>query len=219
MVGLWILLSALISTLLPSNGLEAWIPDGAIGSFGASLVALIISVPLYVCATASVPIAASLVDGGLPLGAGLVFLMAGPATNIATIGAVRDALGGRITQIYLTTVILGSLVLGTLFDGVLTSSIEVGHVHEHQTLWAQLSGVILIGLLGYFAVEELNMSTQKSTETETMTTLKVDGMTCNGCVGRLQRSYLSWTGSPAIDARAWRSKSRWFCPRMYCRSD
>ena len=182
-----ILLSAIISTLLPSNGLEAWIPDGTIGSFGASLVALMISVPLYVCATASVPIAASLVDGGLPLGAGLVFLMAGPATNVATIGAVRDALGGRITQIYLITVILGSLILGTLFDGVLTSSIEVVHVHEHQTLWAQLSGVILIGLLGYFAVEEVNMSTQKSTETETMTTLKVDGMTCNGCVGRLQK--------------------------------
>ncbi len=182
-----ILLSALISTILPSNGLEAWIPEGNLGNLVASILALVISVPLYVCATASVPIAAALVDAGLPLGAGLVFLMAGPAPNIATIGAVKGALGGRITTIYLTTVILGSLILGTLFDGVLTSSIEVGHIHEHETLWAQLSGVILIGLLGYFAVEEVQMSTQNSTETETMTTLKVDGMTCNGCVGRLQK--------------------------------
>lgn len=182
-----ILLSALISTILPADGLESWIPQGTIGNISASLVALAISAPLYVCATASVPIAAALVDGGLPLGAALVFLMAGPATNIATIGAIRDALGAKVTKIYLTTVILGSLLLGTVFDWVLTASIKTGHVHEHETLWAQVATVILIVLLGYFAVEEVTMSTQNSTETETMTTLEVDGMTCNGCVGRLQK--------------------------------
>ena len=182
-----ILLSALISTILPADGLESWIPQGTIGNISASLVALAISAPLYVCATASVPIAAALVDGGLPLGAALVFLMAGPATNIATIGAIRDALGAKVTKIYLTTVILGSLLLGTVFDWVLTASIKTGHVHEHETLWAQVAAVILIVLLGYFAVEEVTMSTQNSTETETMTTLEVDGMTCNGCVGRLQK--------------------------------
>jgi hypothetical protein len=52
------------------------------------LVVLVISLPLYVCTTASVPIAASLIAAGMPAGSALVFLMAGPATNVVTIGAV-----------------------------------------------------------------------------------------------------------------------------------
>jgi len=182
-----ILLSALISTLIPTSGMGAWISQSSWGSLGASLVALVISLPLYVCATASVPIAAALVQGGLPLGAALVFLMAGPATNVATIGAVKDALGSKITTIYLGTVIGGSLLLGSLFDWVLTPSIEMGSHHEHSTLLAQVASVVLMGLLGYFAIEEIQLSTQKNTETDTMTTLKVEGMTCNGCVSRLQK--------------------------------
>ena len=161
MVDFWYPLVRININANPADGLGEWLTQSNWGSIGTSLLALVISLPLYVCATASVPIAAALVDGGFPLGAALVFLMAGPATNIATIGAVRDALGGRITQIYLTTVILGSLLLGTVFDWVLAPSIEMGHMHEHQTWWASLSGVILCGLLGYFAIEEFRMSTQQ----------------------------------------------------------
>lgn len=182
-----IVLSALISTIVPAAGMGAWIGQSGWGNLSASLLALAISVPLYVCATASVPIAAALVQGGLPLGAALVFLMAGPATNVATIGAVKDALGNKITTIYLGTVIGGSLLLGSLFDWVLTPSIEMGTHHEHGTVLAQISSVVLMALLGYFAFEELQISTQESTETDTMTILKVEGMTCNGCVNRLQK--------------------------------
>lgn len=182
-----VLLSALISTLIPTSGMGAWIGQSSWGNFGAALLALAISVPLYVCATASVPIAAALVQGGLPLGAALVFLMAGPATNVATIGAVKDALGSKITTIYLGTVIGGSLLLGSLFDWVLTPSIEMGVHHEHSTLLAQTASVVLIGMLGYFAIEDIQIATQKNTETDMMTTIKVEGMTCNGCVSRLQK--------------------------------
>ena len=182
-----ILLSAAISTLIPTNGLGAWIAQSSWGNIGASLLALAISIPLYVCATASVPIAAALVHGGLPLSAALVFLMAGPATNIATIGAVRDALGNRITTIYLSTVIVGSLLLGTLFDGVLTSSIDNIQMHEHHNWWAQASAIILIGLIGYFAFKDFTMHNSTHAHTDTTKTISVDGMTCNGCVSRLQK--------------------------------
>ena len=67
----------------------------------SGLAALVIALPLYVCATASVPIAAALIAQGMPTGAALVFLMAGPATNIATIGAVKRAFGGRVLAVYL----------------------------------------------------------------------------------------------------------------------
>ncbi len=182
-----IVLSAAISTFMPPEGMGAWVSNTAWGSIGASVLALGISVPLYVCATASVPIAAALVQGGLPLGAALVFLMAGPATNVATIGAVRSALGNRITKIYLGTVIVGSLILGTLFDWVLTASISDVHAHEHETWWAQAAALLLLGLLGFFAIEELKMSLSKNEETDSMQTFAVEGMTCNGCVNRLQK--------------------------------
>ena len=78
------------------------------GLVGAYLGALIFSLPLYVCATASVPIAAALVSAGLPSGAALVFLMAGPATNAATLGAIHRAFGKKVTVSYLGTLVLGS---------------------------------------------------------------------------------------------------------------
>ena len=85
-----ILVSAAITTWIPTESLAA---VASWGPLGASLAALALSLPLYVCATASVPIAAAFVAGGLPAGAALVFLMAGPATNVATMGAVFRALG------------------------------------------------------------------------------------------------------------------------------
>ena len=81
----------------------------AYGGLAAMGVTLVIAVPLYVCATASVPIAAALVASGLPTGAALVFLMAGPATNVATLGAVYRTLGRRPLAIYLSTIIVGSV--------------------------------------------------------------------------------------------------------------
>jgi uncharacterized protein len=77
---------------------------------------LVISLPLYVCATSSVPIAAVLVAGGLPPSAALVFLMAGPATNIAAIGAILSPVRHwATTSIYLVTIIVGSILFAVSF--------------------------------------------------------------------------------------------------------
>ena len=175
-----------IATLLPPDGLGSWINQYAGGMFGASLLSLLISIPLYVCATASVPIAAALVEGGLPLGAALVFLMAGPATNVATIGAVRSELGNRTTIVYLLTVVVGSLLLGLGFDFILeVPNIELMN-HEHSTWWAQLSAILLMGIFTNFIWEEIQMKSSNVT-TENSRHFSVKGMTCNGCVGRLQK--------------------------------
>ena len=152
--------------VIPADGLGDFINNYAGGTMGASLLALLISVPLYVCATASVPIAAALVHGGLPLGAALVFLMAGPATNVATIGAVRSELGNRTTLVYLGTVIIGSLLLGLSFDFVLQSSPMSHGSHEHHTWWAQLSAAHFGVHVGLLLWEDISMS---STNTNTNT--------------------------------------------------
>jgi copper chaperone CopZ len=182
-----VLLSAAISMFIPADGLGGFINNYAGGPVGASLLALLISVPLYVCATASVPIAAALVHGGLPLGAALVFLMAGPATNVATIGAVRSELGTRTTIVYLGTVIIGSLLLGLGFDFVLQSTPMSHGGHEHYTWWAQLSAILLIGMWLYFLWEDISMSNTTNQTSDNTKVFNVEGMTCGGCVNRLKK--------------------------------
>lgn len=135
----WLMVGVMISVLL-----TLWLDGQPLDSLsGHSLlvamsIALIISLPWYVCATESVPIAAALAVAGLPLGAIMVFLMAGPATNMATIGALWRGLGARSTVVYLATIIVGSFAGGLLFE-MLGSSVasdnpldpHAGHDHGH----------------------------------------------------------------------------------------
>jgi len=131
-IDIWIvagvLAAALITTFIPPDYLaeQTW----AHGIAGMLLV-LAVSIPLYVCTTGSVPIAASLIAAGMPAGTALVFLMAGPATNVATLGAVYRALGVRVLAIYLGTVILMSILLGLGFDSLLQDVEPAAHAHAH----------------------------------------------------------------------------------------
>lgn len=148
--------------VVTSAAITTWVPTGVAADFAggndlvAMLITLVIALPLYVCATASVPIAAALVGTGLPVGAALVFLMAGPATNLATIGAVSRTLGRRPLLIYLATVILGSLLGGWMFGYLIDANAQQStHTHASHTWWSQASAVILLGFLGWFTVEKM----------------------------------------------------------------
>lgn len=150
------------------------------------LLILVASVPLYVCATGSVPIAASLLMLGVSPGAVLVFLMAGPATNAATISVLWKSLGKRATIAYLISIIGGAMVFGLLMDYVLPiewfkiSGVGAGHVHGEHTSWiAILSAIVLIALIIY--VEFKKIIPKKTTIMENSNTYQVDGMTCNHC--------------------------------------
>ena len=109
MIGLFF--AALIQTYLPASFLQAW-GSGVL----AMLIMVVISIPMYICATASTPIAAALLLSGISPGAVLVFMMAGPATNIATLGVVYKELGSRSLIGYLTGVLGGALFFGMLVD-------------------------------------------------------------------------------------------------------
>lgn len=105
-------LAGLISVALPSDLLERYLGTG----LWPMLAALAVSVPLYVCAASSTPIAAALMAKGLSPGAALVLLLAGPATNIATIVVLWKFLGRRGTLIYLISIVAVSLLLGVYID-------------------------------------------------------------------------------------------------------
>lgn len=80
-----------------------------------------IGIPLYVCATASTPIAAGFIAGGISPGAAMVFLLAGPATNVASIVVLRTTFGMRFVATYLISIVVTSVALGVLFDALLGS--------------------------------------------------------------------------------------------------
>ncbi|MDJ0739931.1 MAG: permease [Gammaproteobacteria bacterium] len=191
-IDLWlivgILLAALITTLVPVGALDT---IGWTQGIGGMLLVLAIAVPLYVCTTASVPIAASLIAAGMPAGTALVFLMAGPATNVATIGIVYRTLGARLLGVYLATVVIGSVALGMGFDFVLgdADAGAAAHVHTGRAWWEVASAVLLIGLLLFLSLRRL--AARRSAVVGTGSagaglTLRVDGMTCAHCAASVK---------------------------------
>jgi len=148
----WLLIglffAALIQTYVPTDFFTQW-GTGIL----AMIVVILVSIPMYICATASTPIAAGLLLSGVSPGAVLVFMLAGPATNIATLGVVANELGRRAVVSYLTAVIGVAVLFGLLTDYLVQHfDIEVapmlGEHHEILPLWfAQLTGFLLIALI------------------------------------------------------------------------
>lgn len=190
-IDLWILagvaLAALITVLLPADyfASQSW----SQGLWGM-LVVLAIALPLYVCTTGSVPIAASLIASGLPAGSALVFLMAGPATNLATFGAVYRTLGGRVLAIYLGTVVAMSILLGLSFDWLLQApGTTLVHHHEAGPDWlGGVSALVLLVLMAYLMLRRLRRRLSPAAQVAADMTLRVRGMTCQHCVASVKRA-------------------------------
>lgn len=113
----------LVIGLLVAALIQVAIPDEFFLHFGSQpllqmLVILIVAVPMYICSTGSIPVAAALIMKGLTPGAALVMLMAGPAVNLASIMVVRKALGKRFTWIYLLVIVGFSVLFGLLVNAI-----------------------------------------------------------------------------------------------------
>lgn len=107
-------LAALVETLVPPLALAQW--GSGLAAMG---MMLLIGIPIYICATASTPVAAGLLLTGISPGTVLVFLLAGPATNIATLMVVGRELGRATAAIYLLGIAICSVSLGLLLDALL----------------------------------------------------------------------------------------------------
>jgi uncharacterized membrane protein YraQ (UPF0718 family) len=145
MIGLFF--AALIQTYVETDFLAKW---G--GSIWSMLLMVAISVPMYICATASTPIAAGLLMSGISPGAVLVFMLAGPATNIATLGVVGKELGKRSLIAYLIGVVGTAIVFGLLTDYLVATygfSVAPLSAMDHELLpqWVTVSSSVLLAAL------------------------------------------------------------------------
>lgn len=123
-----LILAAIIATLIEPASLSQW------GSgLSAMLLMLLVGLPLYICATASTPLAAALLAAGMSPGAILVFLLVGPATNIASIGILSRELGVRAVALYLVGISVCAIALGLATDALLSSeAINLGQTLTHH---------------------------------------------------------------------------------------
>ncbi|TKG94029.1 heavy metal-associated domain-containing protein [Puteibacter caeruleilacunae] len=191
-----LMLAALIAVIIPPDFFDRYIGSGLLEIF----LILAASVPLYICATGSIPIAAVLILKGVSPGAALVFLMAGPATNMATITVIGKTMGKRSLFAYLFSIIGGAVLSGILINEIfpgdwLASFITYSGDHVHSIIphWLMLSSsVVLIGFIAYAFINELIQKYKGlktiSKDAKNELTLKVTGMTCNHCKANVERN-------------------------------
>ncbi len=190
-----LVLAAIISALIPDDFFNLL----NLPPFVQMLLILVVSIPLYICATGSIPLAAVLILKGISPGAAFVLLMAGPASNAATITMIAKVLGRRSLFAYLATIIIGALSFGLLIDYVLpiewfTQMIHNHAIHEHGTSiqwWQTASGILLSALIiNGFIQKYLKSKTNNQTIINNMAiqTIKVDGMTCNHCKANVEKN-------------------------------
>ena len=144
--------------LLFSAAVQTWLPPDFLARWGSGLPAMLVmmavSIPMYVCATASTPIAAGLLMAGISPGTVLVFLLAGPASNIGSMGIIRKELGQRALAAYLAGVAVTAIAGGLLLDWWLSgrgisirSELEASqHLVPHWLAWISLVLLVLAGL-------------------------------------------------------------------------
>ncbi len=149
---------------------------------------------------------------GVSPGAALIFLMAGPATNVATLAVVRKVLGTRTTVLYLLSITLGAIAFALIIDFALpqewfamkiTSITDSAHCDGGASWWHTASSILFIVLIvnAYLLKFFKGSSHTHNFETETLSStanFKVTGMRCNHCKANVERAILSLEGVTSV---------------------
>ncbi len=146
-----LVLGALFTTFMPKD-LMAYLFDSRILSY---FLVLLIAMPMYVCATSSLPIAAAFVLNGMSAGAAFIFLSAGPATSTVTMGVVASMFGKRTLFVYIGVIAILSIVFGFLLDTILPT-LNVGRVAQSVEQIGALDTIstfIMFALMAYYMIK------------------------------------------------------------------
>lgn len=208
-IGKWLVIglfvAGLITVFVPASFFEIF----ADNSLLSMLLVLCLAVPMYLCATGSIPIAVALMIKGLTPGAGLVMLMAGPASNVASILVIRKVLGRRTQLIYLASIIAGAVAFGLAIDHLLPREWFISSLvhtdaccHEETSLFSWIcTGVLALLLVNALLVQPHLHKHRHEPElpaVQTMT-LIVTGMNCNHCRASVEKALTSVEGVTAVN--------------------
>tara|TARA_B100000029_G_scaffold307113_1_gene299927 strand:+ start:1706 stop:2707 length:1002 start_codon:yes stop_codon:yes gene_type:complete len=148
-----VLLSGIISIIIPDGSFDQYFGGGIVGM----IVMLIFGLPLYVCATASIPLALILIGKGASLGAAMVFLMVGPATNTTSVTTMIKILGKKGMIVTLISLSLTSICAGLIIDSFNINPSQFAHIEPHLDhgygYFNSLCSIILIGILTYTIIK------------------------------------------------------------------
>ena len=207
-IGLRLLIGLVVAALI-----QVAVPDEFFLSFGSQpllqmLVILVIAVPMYICSTGSIPVAAALMMKGLSPGAALVMLMAGPAVNLASILVVHKSMGRRFTSIYLMTIVGFTVLFGLLLNatGLDFSVASHGACCMTSVLPSpfKLVCAIVLTLLIVFALmmKLFSKLTTKKPLDPDVTVYRVEDMHCSHCEAAVVRAVEDLPGVEKAKASA-----------------
>lgn len=198
-IGGWLVAGLIIAALI-----TVYVPVDFFAILGKSpilsmLAVLVIAVPMYVCATGSIPIAMSLVAKGLSPGTALVLLMAGPAANFASFTLISREMGRKSATIYLISIIVGAVIFGLIIDYLLPkewflidSFSPSAHSHHHFSLFSTLCSALLVTLLILTFIKRF---IHKDIISNAMTKeYIIKGMNCPHCQAAVTKSISSVKG-------------------------
>lgn len=162
------------------------------------ILILIVAIPMYVCATGSIPIAVALMMKGMSPGTALVLLMAGPAANIASMMVIGKVLGKKIFIIYLITLVIGAIGFGLFIDNFLPASwFDVSNfsamaTHHHHGGWfyyvkVVCSFILFLLLANSILSDKDECSCSVCKGENSMIKFKINGMSCNHCKANVTR--------------------------------
>lgn len=204
-VGKWLVIGLVVAALI-----TVFIPDSLFTGLSdypllAMLAVVAVAVPMYVCATGSIPIALSLMAKGLSPGIAFVMLMAGPAANFASIMILGRTLGRRATAVYVGSVVVTAIAFGLAIDLLLPASwFAVGNAttaacHSHAFgIFDTACSALLVALLIYAAIKNRKHNHQTTTSTMT-TTYNIAGMACPHCKATVEKALRGLEGVENVD--------------------
>ena len=192
-IGLRLLIGLVVAALI-----QVAVPDEFFLQFGSQpllqmLVLLVIAIPMYICSTGSIPVAAALMMKGLSPGAALVMLMAGPAVNLASILVVHKSMGRRFTSIYLMTIVGFAILFGLLLNATgidFTVAAQDACCMSTSALPSpfKLVCATILTLLIIFALMMKLFSKFTSKETSDPDVVRVEDMHCSHCEAAVVRA-------------------------------
>ena len=211
-IGKWLILGLVVAGLITVFVPESFFALFADNSLLSMLVVLLFAIPMYLCATGSIPIAVALMIKGLSPGTALVLLMAGPAINFASILVVGKVLGRKTLFIYLASIIMGSMLLGLGIDYLLPrewfiSAIAQIHSCSHHSI--DIFNIICTVAMFLLLINAFILKYRKKDKhcSDSCTTeqsnqemvVYIDGMHCNNCKNTVEKNILQLEGVESID--------------------